>query len=266
MRTLSFSLLLFWMLPLLLIAQDTIPGTNPPQNVVFEPFPLGEDFVISQKEETIIITKADGSRDTLRILRTDTIWNPSIEVPDMPGQIESWVPKDEGPSATLTAIFEQLAALRQQIEILKKRNAELEAALRAMEAKSASPGAGSLIEADIILATLRPETVHFALNSSVLDEIQRYRLKGIAGLLKRHPWLGIRVSGYTDASGDPAYNLKLSQKRADQVRNFLVNEMGVPDSQLQTSFQGEENPISGRVGSSRSPIDRRVEIEYFRIP
>jgi outer membrane protein OmpA-like peptidoglycan-associated protein len=67
------------------------------------------------------------------------------------------------------------------------------------------------------------------------------------------------LTGYTDLSGTQAYNLKLSERRAETVRNKLV-QLGVPPSDIGVYWRGKENPRVPTPDGVREPQNRRVEI------
>ena len=69
--------------------------------------------------------------------------------------------------------------------------------------------------------------------------------------LQRNPALVARLDGYADNVGSPSLNLKLSQRRADEVRRFLVAN-GVKQGRIQTLAMGEAWPAA----SNRSPTGR----------
>jgi outer membrane protein OmpA-like peptidoglycan-associated protein len=69
----------------------------------------------------------------------------------------------------------------------------------------------------------------------------------------------IEVNGYTDLSGTPAYNQKLSVRRAQQVQNELVRD-GVAPGEISIHGYGESNPLVPTAPGVREPQNRRVEI------
>ena len=80
----------------------------------------------------------------------------------------------------------------------------------------------------------------------------------------------IHVFGYSDRIGSDAYNLKLSQERADAVETYLVQKAGVDASKIEAEGRGKADPVTkpDECGGKRSPKtiaclqpDRRVEIE-----
>jgi hypothetical protein len=69
----------------------------------------------------------------------------------------------------------------------------------------------------------------------------------------------VSVTGYTDTSGSAAYNLELSQQRAEIVADELVRE-GIPPTDIVTLGQGEEDLLVPTADGVREPRNRRVEI------
>ena len=69
----------------------------------------------------------------------------------------------------------------------------------------------------------------------------------------------IGVSGYTDLAGPAAYNLKLSKRRADTVRRYLL-KLGVPAAAIDEKWFGKANPRVPTADGVREPQNRRVEI------
>lgn len=109
----------------------------------------------------------------------------------------------------------------------------------------------------------------FAFDSSNLrPEGQRKLQEFATGLSKIGEYDSIAIAGYTDRLGADSYNLKLSQDRANSVRNYLVN-LGVPSNQVSAQGYGKSNPVVECDGSGNELIaclqpNRRVEIELNR--
>jgi len=71
------------------------------------------------------------------------------------------------------------------------------------------------------------------------------------------------ATGYTDLSGPPAYNYKLSERRAAAVKAELVR-LGVPTTSIKTIGRGENDPLVPTADGVREPQNRRVEIQLQR--
>src|SRR6266852_5378044 len=95
-----------------------------------------------------------------------------------------------------------------------------------------------------------------ALQSSAISQLQK-----LGTLIKRNPNATFTVEGYTDSFGGPEYNLELSQRRADSVKQYLVEAMRISPAQIeargfgQTKFRVSPN---GSIEEQRE--NRRVEI------
>lgn len=87
--------------------------------------------------------------------------------------------------------------------------------------------------------TVYPVSVYFALNSSNLSADDQAELKTVADDLKKSTDGRISLEGHTDKSGNAAYNEALSKKRADAVKNYLV-ENGVDASRITISPMGSK--------------------------
>lgn len=72
----------------------------------------------------------------------------------------------------------------------------------------------------------------------------------------------VEVVGHADRSGPDAYNLGLSQRRADAVRNALTAG-GIPAAAITTGFRGEREPLVPTPDGVREPSNRRAEIRFL---
>lgn len=114
------------------------------------------------------------------------------------------------------------------------------------------------------LITRKPivlEGAHFAVDSRQLLPGAHAQLDQLVSESRDHPLINFEVTGYTDSTGSPAYNLKLSQDRADSVKAYLV-ERGVAASRIGTKGYGEEKPIADNNTAAGRAQNRRVEIRY----
>jgi len=101
------------------------------------------------------------------------------------------------------------------------------------------------------------EGVTFQTNSAELTVDSQGPLDTIAAGLKKHPRLKVEIQGHTDSTGTPPYNLKLSQRRADAVRSYLLRS-GVEPEQLVTKGYGQSQPIASNATAEGRRKNRRV--------
>lgn len=126
---------------------------------------------------------------------------------------------------------------------------------------------GFKVDADgcIIQQTLVVRSVDFEFNSARLTAPSRDTLDEVAAGLAGQGSLNVEVNGYTDSVGSAAYNLKLSQQRADAVRDYLVSK-GVDGSRLAARGFGKDNPIAANDTDEGRALNRRVEFEVQNTP
>lgn len=72
----------------------------------------------------------------------------------------------------------------------------------------------------------------------------------------------VKIVGHTDSDGDEAKNMKLSQERAEAVKDILVKEYGVDKGKLTTEGRGETQPIADNATSEGKSQNRRVEFIF----
>ena len=88
------------------------------------------------------------------------------------------------------------------------------------------------------------EDVHFDFDKSTLKPEAQAILKRNIQMLKDNPKAKVRIAGYTSASGTEVYNQKLSERRANAVQEYLVNEGIISRDRLSTIGYGESNPAA----------------------
>ena len=109
------------------------------------------------------------------------------------------------------------------------------------------------------------EGVNFELNSARLTPSSREVLDAVAADLKKYPRLRIELQGHTDSTGSDSYNLDLSQRRAEAVRDYLI-EQGVSPQQLTAKGYGETEPIADNSTAAGRAANRRVVMRVLENP
>ena len=101
--------------------------------------------------------------------------------------------------------------------------------------------------------------VNFATDSAVLTSTARSILDGaVATLQGSDGYVDVRVEGHTDSRGSEAYNLGLSQRRAESVVAYLVAQ-GVDGSRLHPVGMGEGSPVADNSSAAGRAANRRVD-------
>jgi OmpA-OmpF porin, OOP family len=100
----------------------------------------------------------------------------------------------------------------------------------------------------------------FDFDKSDIRSDAKARLDDLAGKARGLSVEVILVVGHTDSVGDDGYNMKLSQRRADAVKRYLVGR-GVPANRVYTEGKGEKSPIADNKTKEGRQKNRRSEIE-----
>ena len=87
------------------------------------------------------------------------------------------------------------------------------------------------------------EIIHFSFDSALLSDQAQQILNSKADYLRVNSDVTVTVEGHCDARGTEAYNIALGEKRAESVKNFLV-DLGISANRLNTVSYGEERPIA----------------------
>ena len=88
-------------------------------------------------------------------------------------------------------------------------------------------------------------------------------LEKAVGFLKENPEYKVKITGHTDNIGDDAYNLKLSADRAADVLK-LFNRKGINFNRLESTGEGETNPIETNETDKGRQLNRRIEVELYQ--
>src|SRR6516162_2799086 len=99
----------------------------------------------------------------------------------------------------------------------------------------------------------------FDTGRATLQPASQEQLTNIAAILKAYPQVKIRIGGYTDNTGDPATNLRLSQERADNVMQELV-KLGIDPARMSATGYSAENPIADNSTEEGRQKNRRISL------
>ncbi len=106
--------------------------------------------------------------------------------------------------------------------------------------------------------------VTFAVDSTTISPSFRAALDNVASSMNQYPQSLIDVMGHTDSTGSDAYNLDLSKRRAEAVKDYLVMR-GVSSARIATIGYGEQYPIADNTTVDGRSRNRRVEIRITPI-
>ena len=103
------------------------------------------------------------------------------------------------------------------------------------------------------------ENVYFDTDKSELKESSVSSLNRLSNFLRQHPQVKIQVEGHTDNVGVAEYNLALSMRRAQSVKEYLV-DLGIPSERMDTLGKGDSEPIKPNDSEENRSFNRRIEV------
>jgi outer membrane protein OmpA-like peptidoglycan-associated protein len=115
------------------------------------------------------------------------------------------------------------------------------------------------------------KNVFFASGSSMLKPESKNELGKLELLMKKHPKITVQISGHTDSQGNEDMNMKLSQKRAEAVVDYLINDGGVSAERIKAIGFGPKKPIAinknpnGTWNRDGMALNRRIEFEILSL-
>ncbi|HTZ31565.1 MAG TPA: OmpA family protein [Methylomirabilota bacterium] len=157
-------------------------------------------------------------------------------------------------------------AAAEQAALQAKEQAAKDEAARA-QAQTAALRAQLLKQLNDVLQTTDTPRGLVVNMADVLFETGKYKLSQdaqlklakLSGIIQAHPGLNLAIEGYTDTTGSLEFNMKLSQQRADAVRQFLISQGLLPDT-ITSKGLGPANPVADNSTASGRQANRRVEI------
>lgn len=130
-------------------------------------------------------------------------------------------------------------SLNNQVNDLRGALANSQAALAAAEAQLPCPEVEQQAVAEVVEPTPLMATVRFKINSAVIEANEEVNVYNIAEWMKANPEQNVAIVGYADKdTGTAVYNMGLSQRRAEAVRDELVNGYGISPERLYIRAEG----------------------------
>ena len=164
------------------------------------------------------------------------------------------------------SVNEKIKRLTEQLENNQKSMRELEVELTAEKLKSArdaaqevpaeqaSPDSSFVAAREWVVSGLKFEEGSAAIELGSIGSLEPLVLH-----LRENDGLAVQVNGYTDNIGSAAYNLKLSQERADAVAGYLV-EQGIGVHRIKALGYGERRPLASNDTEQGREKNRRVAV------
>jgi outer membrane protein OmpA-like peptidoglycan-associated protein len=132
---------------------------------------------------------------------------------------------------------------------------------QAEELAYALPGATVQRVGEGITVTF-PEGLLFGFDSDQIGVSAQDNLRRFAASLQKYPNTRTLIVGHTDSDGSSAYNMDLSDRRAQSAASFLSGQ-GVNPSRISTAGRGESEPIATNSSDEGRQLNRRVEVAIY---
>ena len=168
--------------------------------------------------------------------------------------------EQEALSRTLRGIFGNQAAIAmagdRAADAVRVANERASSALKAL----GTSGVGR----DALVSAMNLSVINFAVGSAAVPSDSLPLIRESAAAIKRAPaGTRIAIAGHTDNTGNPSDNLRLSQARADSVKNRLVAE-GITAAMLSASGYGDTRPRASNDSEQGRFQNRRIEYALVR--
>ena len=154
---------------------------------------------------------------------------------------------------------ETAARAAKEAELESERQARADAEAKLAETMKRLDEIANIREEPNEIVIVLPGEVLFASGKSVLTATAREKLQRVVEAVLQQGEGAIRIEGHTDSQGSSTFNDQLSQRRADAVREFLV-DAGVARDRITAMGRGESEPIVDNNTAENRATNRRVEI------
>jgi OOP family OmpA-OmpF porin len=104
--------------------------------------------------------------------------------------------------------------------------------------------------------------IKFDFDKADIKPIYHAELKKLGDFLKENPKAKGTIEGHTDSIGGKSYNQKLSQRRAESVRNYIIKNFGIDASRIGTKGYGFTKPVAENKTKEGRAKNRRIEATF----
>ena len=226
-----------------------------------------DEGVLTYHEETVTMTGKTGEQllsDELEAIAREL--NPKYTI-DNRVEITApqIVPQPEEAAPAKSAKTTQKAQTAQATQP-KAAEAQTEKSTKAKKPATAKPQSPKSEQKEVqkaLNAALRNKRVEFVYAKDRLTPKSQKIIDQIAAILKKHPGIKIEIAGHTDSDGTAERNLKLSQRRAEAVKRYLIKK-GIPAERLVAKGYGESRPLVKNDTPAHKQLNRRVEFKVIQ--
>lgn len=121
----------------------------------------------------------------------------------------------------------------------------------------------------IIRIHIKIPNVYFAFDKSNIIDFYKEQIDSVVKILNDHPGYSVEIQGYTDSKGSDDYNQKLSERRANEVKTFLIKKKAIAEGRVVAKWFGKSNPAvpnelpNGEDDPEGRAQNRRVEFKII---
>ncbi|MDE7153941.1 MAG: OmpA family protein [Muribaculaceae bacterium] len=137
-----------------------------------------------------------------------------------------------------------ISSLNEQVNGLRAEVAATSAALAAAQAQLPCPPQTVVVNEEVTAVAPVYPTVRFTINSARISDEEMVNVYNMAQYMTENPEVSVVIKGYADEdTGTSAYNMQLSERRAQAVYNVLVNTYGISPDRLSTVAEGSSTQV-----------------------
>ena len=176
-----------------------------------------------------------------------------------PPYSDAWDPAAQAAAEAAAAKLGNKPALDVIPSVLEIRGLQSGIVSTVQEVRQAMQDLGAT-ETDLEVRVELPADVLFDFDKADIRSDAASALAQLATLIRAYPSGSATLEGHTDSKGDDAYNQRLSERRAESVKRWLVEREGIDAGRLAPRGWGERKPVASNEDDAGRQRNRRVEV------